>query len=340
MNAISCILALALPVAGVEEVLDFGARKYPGRVVPVAEVKIVPQVSGEIIEVAFANGANVKKGDLLYRIDPVKYEAAVMNAESKVAELKANLVYAEKSAVRHTDLIQTRAVSQDAHDSALAHRDAARAALATAAAALISARDDLKHCRIVAPITGRVGTTAYTEGNYVTKGGGVLVSLVQTTPIRVTFAIANNDYHDRFRSDSRRIAEDALVALRFMAGESDFATGRVEYVENVSDAQTDTTDVYALFENAQGVLKSGQTVMATLLSAKGTPRAAVPPNAVVQDMQGAFVWVLDKDGVPSKRYVVRGPIVDRRQIVLSGLKVGERFVADGTHRVKAGVRVE
>ncbi len=126
MNAISCILALALPVAGVEEVLDFGARKYPGRVVPVAEVKIVPQVSGEIIEVAFANGANVKKGDLLYRIDPVKYEAAVMNAESKVAELKANLVYAEKSAVRHTDLIQTRAVSQDAHDSALAHRDAAR----------------------------------------------------------------------------------------------------------------------------------------------------------------------------------------------------------------------
>ena len=340
MNAISCILALALPVAGVEEVLDFGARRYPGRVVPVAEVKIVPQVSGEIIEVAFANGANVKKGDLLYRIDPVKYEAAVMNAESKVAELKANLVYAEKSAVRHTDLIQTRAVSQDAHDSALAHRDAARAALATAEAALISARDDLKHCRIVAPITGRVGTTAYTEGNYVTKGGGVLVSLVQTTPIRVTFAIANNDYHDRFRSDSRRIAEDALVALRFMAGESDFATGRVEYVENVSDAQTDTTDVYALFENDQGVLKSGQTVMATLLSAKGTPRAAVPPNAVVQDMQGAFVWVLDKDGVPSKRYVVRGPIVDRRQIVLSGLKVGERFVADGTHRVKAGVRVE
>ena len=340
MNAISCILALALPVAGVEEVLDFGARKYPGRVVPVAEVKIVPQVSGEIIEVAFANGANVKKGDLLYRIDPVKYEAAVMNAESKVAELKANLVYAEKSAVRHTDLIQTRAVSQDAHDSALAHRDAARAALATAEAALISARDDLKHCRIVAPITGRVGTTAYTEGNYVTKGGGVLVSLVQTTPIRVTFAIANNDYHDRFRSDSRRIAEDALVALRFMAGESDFATGRVEYVENVSDAQTDTTDVYALFENDQGVLKSGQTVMATLLSAKGTPRAAVPPNAVVQDMQGAFVWVLDKDGVPSKRYVVRGPIVDRRQIVLSGLRVGERFVADGTHRVKAGVRVE
>ena len=340
MNALSCILALALPVAGVEEVLDFGARKYPGRVVPVAEVKIVPQVSGEIIEVAFANGANVKKGDLLYRIDPVKYEAAVMNAEAKVAELKANLGYAEKSAVRHNDLIQTRAVSQDAHDSALAHRDAARAALATAEAALISARDDLKHCRIVAPITGRVGTTAYTEGNYVTKGGGVLVSLVQTTPIRVTFAIANNDYHDRFRSDSRRLAEDALVALRFMAGESDFATGRVEYVENVSDAQTDTTDVYALFENDQGVLKSGQTVMATLLSAKGTPRAAVPPNAVVQDMQGAFVWVLDKDGVPSKRYVVRGPIVDRRQIVLSGLRVGERFVADGTHRVKAGVRVE
>ena len=335
-----CMAATCLPVAEVEEIFDFGTRKYPGRVVPVAEVKIVPQVSGEILEVAFANGAEVKKGDLLYRLDPVKYEAAVKNAEAKVVELKAGLAYAEKSAARHTELLRTRAVSQDAYENALSQRDAAAASLAAAEAELVSARDDLKHCRIVAPIAGRVGTTAFTEGNYVTKGGATLVSLVQISPIRVSFAIANGDYHDRFGSDARRIAADALVKLRFMVGEDDFATGRVEYVENASSAETDTTDVYALFENANGVLKRGQTVMATLLSAKGTPRAAVPPNAVVQDMQGTFVWVVDAVGLPSKRYVVRGAIADGKQIVLSGVRPGERVVADGTHKVKAGVRVQ
>ena len=270
----------------------------------------------------------------------MKYEAAVKNAEARVVELKAGLAYAEKSAVRHTELLRTRAVSQDAYENALSQRDAAAAALAAAEAELVSARDDLKHCRIVAPIAGKVGTTAFTEGNYVTKGGATLVSLVQVSPIRVSFAIANGDYHDRFRSDARKISDEALVKLRFLAGDDDFATGRVEYVENASAAETDTTDVYALFANADGVLKGGQTVMVTLLAAKGTPRASVPPNAVVQDMQGAFVWIVDADGRPSKRYVVRGAIADGRQIVLSGLKPGERIVADGTHKVKAGVRVQ
>ena len=337
---VSLLIAAALPLVEVGETRDFCARKYPGRVTPVAEVRIVPQVSGEILEVAFANGAAVKKGDLLYRLDPVKYEAAVKNAEAKVVELKASLAYAEKSAVRHTDLIRTRAVSQDAYDNALSQRDAARAALAAAEADLVAARDDLKHCRIVAPISGRVGTTAHTEGNYVTKGGGALVTLIQTSPIRVSFAIANGDYHDRFGSDSRAIVGDGLVTLRLMTGEAESVTGRVEYVENASNAQTDTTDVYALFENADGVLKSGQTVMATLLSAKGTLRASVPPNAVVQDMQGAFVWVVDGAGMPSKRYIARGTVADGRQIVLSGVRPGERIVADGTHKVKAGVRVQ
>ena len=338
-SAVLVAAEVSLPVCTVEEIADFGARRYPGRVVPVAEVRIVPQVTGEILEVAFANGADVKKGDLLYRLDSVKYEAAVKNAEAKVVELKASLAYAEKSAERHSDLVKSRAVSQDAYDNALSQRDAARAALAAAEAELVSARDDLVHCRIVSPITGRVGTTAFTEGNYVQKGGEALVTIIQMSPIRVAFSMANVDYHDRFGSSRERIVRDGCVTLRLMSGETDSMTGRVEYVENSSDAFTDTTDAYALFENADGALASGQTVMATLVSARGTRRAAVPPNAVVQDSQGAFVWTLDADGMPSKRYVVRGSVAEGRQIILSGVKAGERIVSDGTHKVKAGVRV-
>ena len=151
---VSLLIAAALPLVEVGETRDFCARKYPGRVTPVEEVRIVPQVSGEILEVSFANGAAVKKGDLLYRLDPVKYEAAVKNAEAKVVELKASLAYAEKSAVRHADLIRTRAVSQDAYDNALSQRDAARAALASASS---SCRSSTRRSRAgeLSPRTGR-----------------------------------------------------------------------------------------------------------------------------------------------------------------------------------------
>ena len=90
LNAIFLAVSIALPVVEVAEIADFKTRTYPGRVVPIAQVNVVPQVSGEILEVGFDNGAEVKEGQLLYRLDPVKYEAAVKNAEAKLAECKAN----------------------------------------------------------------------------------------------------------------------------------------------------------------------------------------------------------------------------------------------------------
>ena len=142
-------------VAEVMERIDYQTRTYPGRVTPVALANVRAQVSGEIIEVCFSNGSAVVQGQTLYRIDSVKYEAAARNAEARVAECKANLLYAEQSHERHKRLIEARAVSRDAADSALAQRDTARAALAAAEAELVSARDDLKHCVIVAPLKFR-----------------------------------------------------------------------------------------------------------------------------------------------------------------------------------------
>ena len=137
MNLISVLLLaaeLVLPVAEVRNVADYREKNYPGRVVAIQRVDIVPQVSGEILEVCFKDGAQVKEGDVLYRIDSVKYEAAVKNAESKLTEMKANVKYAELSYERHKNLMETRAVSLDAVDNALSQRDSSRAALAAAQA--------------------------------------------------------------------------------------------------------------------------------------------------------------------------------------------------------------
>ena len=184
---------LVLPVSEVCEVAAHHEKEYPGRVVAIQKVDVVPQVSGEIQEVCFRDGANVKEGDVLYRIDSVKYEAAVKNAESKLTEMRANVKYAELSYERHKKLLETRAVSLDAVDNALSQRDSSRAAYAAAQAELVAAKDDLSHCTIVAPIAGKLGTTHKTKGNYVNKGTETLVTLVQQEPIRGSFSVSNRE---------------------------------------------------------------------------------------------------------------------------------------------------
>ena len=332
-GAVSSASALRVPVAQVELGVDKLVKTYPGRVVPVAQVNVIPQVSGEILEVGFENGAVVKKGDLLYRLDPVKYEAAVKNAEAKVAECKAALGYAELSYSRHQKLVETRAVSLDAVDNALSARDSARAALAAAQADLTAARDDLRHCKIVAPIAGKLGTTQFTAGNYLQKGQGTLVTLIQAAPIRVRFSISNAEFLEMFGGRASAFQTDGIVALTLADGRDYMEDGQVEYVDNASDDQTDTIQVFALFPNRDRILRPGGTVSVTLQSRKGVKKAAIPPSAVMQDMHGSCVWVVKKDRTVERRYIVRDVTEGDVQFVASGLKVGETVVADGVHKV-------
>ena len=342
MNILYCLLAVAqltLPVAKVTEVPDRRVSTYPGRVTPIAKVDIIPQVSGEILEVCFQNGAAVKEGDVLYRLDPVKYEAAVKNAESKLSECKANAKYAELSYERHKTLLETRAVSLDAVDNALSQRDSSRAALAAAQAELIAAKDDLAHCTIVSPISGKIGSTLKTKGNYVTSGSQSLVTIVQLSPIRVRFSVSNREILNLVGSEGRRRPDDVSVKLMLSNGSEYGGNGRIEYVDNMSDEMTDTVTIYSLFANEDRKLVPGGTVSVTISSKRGVMRPAIPPTAVLQDTQSPYVWVLDKDGIASRRTIARGDLQGDWMFVEKGLKVGERIVADGAHRVKRGMKI-
>ncbi len=319
---------------------DMRVSSFPGRIVPISRVNIVPQVSGEILEVCFHNGAMVKEGDLLYRLDPVKYEAAVRNAESKVAESKANAAYAELSYQRHRKLLGTRAVSLDAVDNALSLRDSSRAALAAAQAELTAAKDDLKHCTIVAPISGKIGSTTMTRGNYAKAGDETLVSIVQMSPIRVNFSISNRRFLDLFGGVSHRVGNEAEASLVLANGEPFEHRGTFDYVENVADELTDTIQVYFQYPNDDGLLRPGGVLTVTLSSKVGAMRPAVPPTAILQDVQGPYVWVLDANGKAERRSIARGDLIGDWVFVEKGLKAGERIVADGAHKVKRGMTVE
>ena len=334
---ISAVLAaeLILPVAEVRGVADRRPRDYPGRVVAIQKVDVVPQVSGEILEVCFENGSDVKIGDVLYRLDPVKYEAAVKNAESKLAEAKANAKYAELSYDRHKRLLESRAVSLDAVDNALSQRDSSRAALAAAQAELVAAKDDLAHCTIVAPIAGKLGTTSKTKGNYVNKGSETLVTLVQQDPVRVRFSIANRDLLETFRGAGVS-REDATVDLTLADGVTMVRDGVPEYMENAADEQTDTVQVYVRFGNSDKLLAVGGTVGVTLTAREGAVRPAIPPTAILQDTQGPYVWALGPDGRAERRTVARGDLCGDWLFIEKGLRIGERVVSDGAHKVRKG----
>ncbi len=332
--------SVTVPVCEVVERQDMQVSVYPGRVVPISRVNVVPQVSGEILEVCFKNGAMVKEGDVLYRLDPVKYEAAVKNAEAKVVESKANASYAELSYERHKKLLGTRAVSLDAVDNALSLRDSSKAAYAAAKAELVAAQDDLKHCTIVAPISGKIGSTMMTRGNYAKAGAETLVSIVQMSPIRVSFAISNRRFLDLFGGLSRRMGHEAEASLELANGEPFGRRGKFDYVENLSDETTDTIEAFFQYPNEDGLLRPNGIVTVTLSTKNGAMRPAVPPSALLQDLQGAYVWVLDEKNQAVRRSVARGDLVGDWVFIEKGLKVGERIVADGAHKVKRGMTVE
>ena len=321
---------LTLPVAEVKGAVDDQAKTFPAKVVAVQRVDLAPEVSGEILDVCCADGALVKAGDVLFRLNPIKYKSALKNAQAKVAECKSRKLYADSNFARHE---KTMGVSQDAVDKARSDRDVAASALEAAEAELAVAEYNLAHCEVKAPIAGKVGTVRLTKGNYASPEKGALVTITQITPIRVRFSISSADFLRMFQGRSTVLKEKAAVEVVLADGS---AFGENDYTENIADEATDTLRVYARFANAERVLRPGGTVGVTVRNKDGVVKPAVPPSAVMQDVQGPYVWALDASGAAVKRPIVRGRMAGDLLFVTHGLAVGERVVTDGTHKVAPG----
>lgn len=329
---------IQLPVAEVAGVPDAQEKTFPARVEPVQRVEITPEVSGDIVEVCFQNGQLVKQDDVLYRLMPIRYRSALKNAQAKVAECQAKKLYAETS-LKRNEAVRANAVSKDAIDSAKSAVAVASAALEAAEADLALADYNLKRCEIRTPISGKTGSTRLTRGNPASPATP-LVSVVQIQPIRVRFSLSNGDYLSLFGGRSSVLKAKGEVSVILSNGTAYGEKGEVEYVENQVDEATDTIRVYATFPNAERILKPGGTVGVTLRNRDGVVKSSIPPSAVMQDVKGPFVWVVGSDGKAVRREIVRGRLTKDVQFVESGLAVGERVVADGTHKVAAGDVIE
>lgn len=332
----------ALPVVGAEKVVeaeDHDIRHYTGQVVSRSIVNIVPRVSGEILEVGFKDGGVVRKGQTLYKLDPVQYEAAVKGAEASIEKCKAELTYAQSNYNRLNLLYEKQATSLDTLESAKATLGAAKAALLSAEAELITAKDNLKNTVITAPQEGIVGVTAYTPGNYITPNSGTLLTIIQTQPMRVRFSISVADLFSMFGSH-RELMKNGSVEVKLADGSQFSERGTIELLNNEANARTDTIQIYASFPNEERKLVMGNTLTVTLFRANGKMLPAVTPSALMHDSNGSYVYVLDSANKVEKRYVTPGNATAEQQMILSGLKKDEIVITKGTHKVLPGMTVE
>jgi membrane fusion protein (multidrug efflux system) len=308
------------------------------------DVEIRARVEGFLDRVAFTEGAFVRKGALLYQIDPQPLEAALAQARANLATNQARLDQTTVSVNRLKPLAEQQAVSQQELDNALSNQDAARAQVDAARAAADKAALDLGYARITSPIDGVVGTTLVKAGNLVGRGESTLLTTVsQIDPILFRAGISEAEYlRIARRADELRAArggEEAVVHLLLADGTTHPYTGRIEAVERAVDPTTGTLAVQFTFPNPERLLRPGQYGRARFESEimKG---ALLVPQRAVQELQDVYtVAVVGADSTVELRNVEVGPRVDSLWVVEKGLEPGETVVVEGLQRLRDGITV-
>lgn len=301
-------------------------KKYIAKVEAINAVDIKPQVSGYIEEVLFEDGSEVKVGQALYDIEKRRYAA-------NVASAKANLMQIENDYRRQQSLYKDKMLPK-------AELEVAEANVAKAKAALDLAEVDLDHSDIRAPISGRIGKTLISKGNFVASGGANLARIVQTQPIRINISVTDKERLNAVK-DMAEGPNESKIHLQ--AQLSDGTVINIEpnkvYVDNEVSAQTATIPLYIEYQNADNLLIPGNFINILVAETSAKEEITIPQVAVAQDGNGKYVMVI-KDGIAEQKYVELGDTFKDRFIVKSGLTVQDKIAITGVQKLSNGQKVK
>ncbi len=311
---------------------------YSGRLEAIDSAAIRPQVAGTLTEVHFHDGQMVRKGDLLFSIDPSLYGAEVDQARARVAQARAHSAYANADAARAKRLLAGNAVSRRDYDLA---QNAAResiANLAAASAALELAQVKLGYTKIVAPIAGRASRAEVTVGNTVSPGSAapVLTTVVSVSPIYASFDVDEQTY---LKLLSNRQGDRQTVGLGLASDNGFPRQGTIDSIDNQLDTGSGTIRVRARFDNAGGELLPGLFARVKVSSDAFHEATLISDSAVGTDQDKRFVFVIDEHGKAQYREVATGALYGDLREITSGLKKGERIVVNGLQKIQPGVQV-
>jgi len=308
-----------------------------GNVEAYSTVQVKPQIEGQLLRAGFTEGQDVKKGDLLFEIDPRPFEAVVRKAEADGARNQAELEHAKAEADRVSKLFEQGLNSKDEYEVARTSANALEAAVRADRATVENAKLLLEYCTIRSPIDGRTGSLMVHAGNVVKARESTLVTITQIIPIYVTFSI-----REQYVADLRKYmaAGPLTVQTILPGGEEHPVEGKLTFIDNTVDEGTGTIRLKATFENTEKRLWPGQFVEVSLTLTL-QPRAVVVPSQAVQTSQrGQFVFVVQKDFKVEMRPVTAGRIIGDDIVVEKGLEPGETVVTDGQMRLVPGAVVE
>jgi membrane fusion protein, multidrug efflux system len=308
-----------------------------GNVETIDTVAVKPLVGGELEEVRFREGTDVKAGEVLFVIDPRPYEAALHQAEANLARDEANARNARLEAQRGDSLFEQGVLSREQHDALSNTADSLDAAVRADRAAAEAARLNLGYCTIRSPIDGRAGSLLVQRGNILKAiDGGPLVVINRVDPIFVSFSVPEA----RLAEAKAAQAAGRLSVAALVSGESRPLDGELTFLDNAVDRATGTIRLKGTFPNRERRLWPGQFVDVRLSTGARPDVVVVPTPAIQTGQSGSFVFVVRKDLTVEARPVVVGQEVDGSVIVEKGVEAGERVVTDGQIRLVPGAKVE
>jgi multidrug efflux system membrane fusion protein len=331
----------AVTVAAVEQRNITEWDEFSGRLEAVDAVEIRPRVSGYIQKVAFTAGSEVRKGDLLFQIDPRPYQAELARAEGELAQAHSAAALASRTLERSKPLAAAQAISREDFDNRTAAAERAAAAESAARAAVETARLNLEWTSVRSPLAGRAGRAEVTAGNLVQAGGGVrLTTVVSLDPIYVSFDADERSflkYAARARTEGRGRQTPIYLGL---SNEDGFPhEGHVDFVDNQLDPRTGTIRARAIFSNEDRSFTPGLFARLKLEGSARYRATVVSDRAVGVDQDKKFVLVLRSDSTVEYRPIQLGRLVDGYRVVTEGLKAGEQIVVNGLQRTRPGMKV-
>jgi membrane fusion protein, multidrug efflux system len=309
-----------------------------GNVQPSATVSIRSLVGGKIVAVHFREGQDVRKGDLLFTIDPRPFEQAVKQAEADIAKDTAQARNSRVQADRYKSLIEKQLIAQEQYDQVRTNAESLEATLLADRAALENARIQLGHCSVRSPIDGRTGNILVHPGNVIKDGDTLtLVVVNQINPVYVAFSLPEKDL---LEIRKYMIKEKLTVEARIPNDVKPPEEGVLSFIDNAIDNSTGTIQLKGTFLNKAQRLWPGQFVNVILTLAIQPDAVVVPTKAIQTGQQGQYVFVVRHDLTVESRAIVVDRAVNEESIVGRGLNPGETVVIDGQVQLVPGTKVE
>lgn len=311
---------------------------FTGRFEATDSVDVRSRVSGYLEKVAFQDGAFVKKGDLLFVIDSRSFQAAVVQAQGKLAQVRSQLALAEQEFARANVLIESKTIARSLYDQRLQARQAAQAEVLSAEGALSNAKLDLEFTRIIAPMSGRISRKLISEGNLVNGGNSnatLLTTIVSLDPIDIYFDIDEQSYL-KYRRQPTASTNQSQVRIALPGEVEPSMTGHMDFIDNRLDTATGTLRQRARVSNRDLRLSPGQFGRVQFSSQAPYPALLLPDTAIGVDATRKVVYVLNPLNKVEIRPVTLGKLHNGLREIVSGLQEQDRVIVDGLQRVRTG----